>query len=773
MRLCKGLYQGPKNSKPACLASSFSRLLVSTVLSVSFVGGVGVTTAMAQETAGIEEIIVTAQRREQNLQDIPISISVFTSEQMEDLRINQPADLATYTPGLYVSTGIAGNPIFSLRGIGMNNNESNQNPAVTPYIDQVPLPSIAMMGFQMFDLERVEILKGPQGTLYGRNVTGGAINFITRKPSQEFDSSFSATYGRLNLIEIEAAVGGGLSDNLAGRLAVHSITRNGWQTLITGIQPGDVDSNNGEVDRQSARGSLLWTPSETFDLHFVLDYGKGDSETLGYKHAGTSLRTDPGVPCSYVTTGIRNEQECASFAIIRTGNGGEPVTGDLLAFSDPDEPPRTVFGNFTRGNIDDVRSWGISNTMNWILGRTVLTSVTGYRNMDRSFGFSNGVPFLLDDTFRELEIDVFTQELRLASDASWGKFQWVVGVYYGKDKIDDTILFDFRDHRLFSGLFNSTFYQKTRDLAVFGHLEYQLNDQFRLIGGLRFTDEDRFFRYSGSIVGPGPVPIPFFEDTVDASEPTGKLGVDWTPNQDMLVYFSISRGFKGPGFPATISFSEQQSAPFDTETLWAYELGMKSTLADGKLQLNAAAYYYDWKDFQATTAVDREGIRLIVLANAGDAEVYGVEAEVSWYATDEFILRAAVNIMEAEIKTGEFKGDTPVQSPSFSSMIMASWRPNTTFGSFQPFINVDYSYRSKIELALPNNIADAQSGYGLLGLRAGIVSADGQWEFSVWGRNLTNKLYLAQSFGGDSTFLSGRLVYADPRMYGATLRFTY
>lgn len=534
MRFCKGLNQEPKSSKPACQAISFSRILISTILSSLFVSGAVVTTAMAQQ-AEIEEIIVTAQRREQNLQDISISISVLTSEQLDELRIEQPADLAAFTPGMYVSTGINGDPIFALRGIGMNNNESNQNPAVTPYIDQVPLPSIAMMGFQMFDLERVEILKGPQGTLYGRNVTGGAINFITKKPTQEFDSSFSATYGRYKLIDIEAAVGGGLSENLSARLAVKSITRNGWQTLITGIQPGDVDSNNGEVERQAARGSLLWTPSDNFDLHFVADYGSSGSETLGYKHAGTSLRTDPGVPCSYVTTGIRNEEECASFAIIRTGNGGEPVTGELIAFSDPDEPPRTVFGNFTLGNLDDIDSWGISNTMNWSVGRAVLTSVTGYRSMDRSTGFSNGVPFLLDDTLREVEIDVFTQEVRLASDASWDKLQWTIGVYYGKDEIDDFIIFDFRDHRLFSGLFNSTFFQKTEDIAVFGHAEYQVSDKIRLIGGMRYTDEDRFFRYSGSIVGPGPVPIPLFEDSLSASEPTGKIGIDYTPNEDLLL----------------------------------------------------------------------------------------------------------------------------------------------------------------------------------------------------------------------------------------------
>ena len=765
MRLSVDPSQRQNNSKVAYLVAL-------TILSARFLSGGVVTAAMAAE-AGLEEIVVTAQRREQNLQDISISISVFSSEQLGNLRMNQPADLATYTPGMHVSKGIAGNPIFALRGIGMNNNESNQNPAVTPYIDQVPLPSIAMMGFQMFDLERVEILKGPQGTLYGRNVTGGAINFVTRKPSQEFDSSFSATYGRFELAEIEATVGGGLSANLAGRLAVHSITRNGWQTLITGIDPGPVDSNNGEVERQSVRGSILWTPSEDFELHLVADVGYGASETLGYKHAGTSLRTNPGVPCSYVTTGIRNEEECASFAIIRTGNGGVPVTGELIAFSDPDKPPRTVFGNFTLGNIDDVDSRGIGNTMNLNLGRTVFTSVTGVRNMERSTGFSNGVPFLLDDTFKDQEIDVITQELRLASDDSWDRLQWVLGFYYGKDEIDDRVIFDFRDHRLFSGLFDSNFFQETEDLAAFGHIEYQLNDAFRLIGGIRFTDEDRFFRYSGSIVGPGPVPLSFFADTVTASELTGKLGVDWTPSENMLFYFGASRGFKGPGFPATISFSPAQSAPFATETLNAYELGMKSTLANGKLQLSTAGYYYDWRDFQATTAVDRNGIRLIVLANAGDAQVYGVEAEATWHASDEFVLRAGVNLMEAEIQTGEFVGDTPVQSPSFSGTLMASYRPGVTMGKLRPFVDIDYNHRSRIELALANNIADAQSGYGLLGFRAGFESEDGKWEVSVWGRNLTDKLYLTQSFGGDSTFLSGRLVYADPRMYGATLRFSY
>ncbi|MDT8319380.1 MAG: TonB-dependent receptor [Xanthomonadales bacterium] len=721
--------------------------------------------------SALEEVIVTAQKREENLQDVSISISVLTADQLENFRIEQPADLANFTPGLSVTTGNSGDPIFALRGIGMNNGESNQNPSVTPYIDEVALPSIVMLGFQLFDLERVEVLKGPQGTLYGRNITGGAINFVTRKPTHEFDASVRANYGRFDLVELEAAVGGGVTDTLAVRLGAHSTTRDGWQNVLLGPDAGDLDSDNGAIDRQAVRGAVLWTPTENFDLTFTADLGLSKSEVLAYEHAGNVLQDGSGL-CSFPMTGIRNEEECASFAIRRDAVGGDPVTGEVEIVSDPDTGPRTTFGSFSFGNIDDVESWGLNNNMNWAFNNMVLTSVTGYRELDRETGGDNGSPFIVSDTFRAQEVDLFTQELRLSSDESWGDLRWVLGAYYSEDEISDFVLFNFRDHIDFSALFDSTFFQKTEDIAVFGHAEWQFDENWKLIGGLRYTDEDRFFRYSGFVEGGGPVPLPFFEDSVNATEVTGKLGLDYQPNEDYLFYGSISRGFKGPGFPATIAFSIPQILPFDTEELIAYEVGMKSTLANNSLVFNAAGYYYDWENLQATTAVTREGIRLIVLANAGNARVFGAEAEASWFPTSEFSLRVGVNLMDAEITSGEFDGDTPVQTPTFSSSLIATYEFSEPIANVRPFAQLDYSYRSEIELALANNVEE-QDGYGLLGLRAGVRSIDEKWEASLWVRNLTDKLYKGSQFGAGSTFLPSRIVYAEPRTYGASLSYNF
>ena len=721
----------------------------------------------------VDEVVVTAQRREQRVQEVAASITVLSGEQIDQLNIEQPADVATFTPGLVVTTGNDGNPVFALRGIGMNNGESNQNPSVTPYIDEVALPSIAMLGFQLFDLERVEVLKGPQGTLYGRNVTGGAINFVTRKPGQELEASARLDMGRFDLMQFDGAIGGGVTDDLSLRLAGNVTTRDGWQTLRLGPDHGDVDSSNGEVDRRAFRGSAYWAPSDAFDLTFVADYGSSASEVLGYEHAGNVLRDGSGL-CSYAATGIRNEEECASFAIRRESVGGDPVTGDVEVVADLDGDPRAVDASFSFGNKDDVESLGFSNTINVNMGRTVLTSVTGYRDFDREVGGDNGSPYVISDTYRTFDIELLTQELRLASDDSWDDLQWLIGAYFSNDKVDDLVLFNFRDHIAFSGLFDSHFFQETEDVALFGHAEWQMDERWRLVGGLRFTQEDRFFRYNGNVEGTGaPVPLDFFADSVDSEEVTGKIGVDYTPNDEWLIYGSVSRGFKAPGYPATIAFSVPQILPFESEELIAWEAGFKSTLAGGNLLLNSAAYYYDWNDLQATTAVDRAGIRLIVLANAGDARVYGVESEMTWFPTEELTLRAGVNVMDAEITSGEFTGDTPVQTPTFMANGIATYTPRVTIAGAEPFVQVDFSYRSEIELALANNAAEVQDGYGLLGLRAGLRSPDERWEASLWAENLTDELYKASSFGAGSTFLPGRIVYGPPRTYGVTLAYHY
>jgi len=733
-------------------------------------------TGSLAQSSTIDEIIVTAQKRAQSIQDVSVSIAAFTSESIRDLGINRPRDLARVTPGLVMNASAIAeaDPIFTLRGIGMNNPESNQNPSVTPYLDDIALPSHVMLGFQIFDVDRVEVLKGPQGTLYGRNTTGGAVKFISRKPTQETSVDLRLDYGEYNRLEFEGGIGGGLSETVSGRIAAMITRQDGWQDLRLGPESGPgVDTENGDIDRKSFRGALLWQPTSDFSALFSGDYGTDDSETLAFEHAGNLSRDGSGEFCSFATIGVRDETQCASFAQRRDANR-MPLTPEREVVSDTDGDARTVDASFTQGNEIDAESWGLSATLNWDLESFSITSVTGYREFEREQGGDNGSPFIVSDTFRDIAVDGFAQEIRLTSNESWGPLKWLAGAYYSEDSNDDFVFFDFRDHASFSADFDSTFAQETEDLAVFSQVELDLSERWRLIGGIRYTDENKSFRYGGNVRGSGPVPVADFREDIDTEEVSGKLGLDYTPSDDVLLYASFSRGFKGPGFPSTIAFSVPQLLPFESEILHAYELGFKSTLAGGRARLNAAAYYYDWMDFQAATAVDREGIRLIVLANAGDAEVFGAEAEFGWNPTDELSVSLGVNWMDAEIVSGEFDGDTPSHTPDLMlSGILRYDSTDLSIGGYFPFAQLDFNYQDDMQFIIANHPGATEDAYTLLNARIGVKSEDEKWEFAAWARNVTDKEYRSEVFGPGSGFLPGRIHYGAPRMLGISMNYAY
>ena len=740
--------------------------------------------AAAQNTAPksrpklLEEIVVTAQKREQGIQDVSVSVTAFSEDLLRSLGVGRPRDIAAFTPGLSMNASaiVESDPIFTLRGIGMNDVQTNQNPSVTPYVDNVALASHVMVGFQIFDVERVEVLKGPQGTLYGRNTTGGAIKFISNKPTQKFDFHASVNVGDLGRREFEVAVGGRLADTLSARFATKLTIRNGWQTLRLGPDSGaGVDESNGDVDRRSYRGSLFWEPSGNFNALLVADYAEDRSEVLAFEHAGNLLADDSGGMCSFGLIGVRDEVKCASFAIQRDSVGGNPVTLGRQVVQDQDGP-RTVGASFSQGNEIDMNSWGISPTLNWEFGRLTLTSVTSYRKFDRELGTDQGgTPFIISDNLRRMKIESFSQELRLSSNETWDRIKWVFGVYYSEDDNFDSADFNFRDHASFSALFNSTYTQDTKNIAFFGQAEWNITEDFRLIGGARYTDEDRKLSYGGTIAGGGPTPVASFTNEINTTEWTGKLGVDYTPNQDWLIYANVSRGFKGGGFPAAISFMPEELFPYESETLTALEGGFKATLADGRVRLNLALYYYDWKDFQASAATDRaNGVRVIVVTNAGDAEVLGLEAELAWQPTDDLSFQLGFNWMDAEIVSGEYDGQTPTHAPkiSYNGFFRYDFNSVNT-GSFIPFVQVDFSYTDDIQFILPNHPGATEEAYTIANLRFGVRSQNLRWEIAGWIHNLGDKLYRTEVFGPGSGFLPGRIHYGSPRLVGFSLNYTH
>jgi iron complex outermembrane recepter protein len=739
------------------------------------------------DDADLTEIVVTAQRRSENVQDVPAAIQVFTPQQLAELRIEQTGDLAAYTPGLIVSTSQFGDPVFSLRGVGMNNANTNQNPSVTEYINEVALPSVAMLGFQLFDLERVEVLKGPQGDLYGRNTTGGAINFITARPTQDFSSYVDVNYGNFNLTEIGAEIGGGVTDTLSVRLAGHAISRDGWQTDVASNNLGGyTESKNGSIERQAARFSALWTPSDNFTALFVGDASFDNSEVPAYKSMGyTNVNGTCAVP---LVAGFNGGKGCPVYAV-------PTPTGAQVAVADGSGDPTVAFGNNSYGNRNNVHLYGGSLKMDWTLDGMTLTSVTGGRKMDRSMGSSSGSPYIDQDMLRVEQLKTFSQEVRLASNGT-GPLQWLVGAYYSHDDDSDLSLYNYAQNYEVAPLnptpvlFNEDISQRTETEAVFAHAEYSFTNEWKVIAGIRETHEDIDYTYvSGVNVNFPPdyelTPVPYDHASMSSNGVSGKVGLNYQPSKDLLVYLNLSEGYKAGGFPGDIAFlpypaGQPASAylpSYSSEKLFAYELGLKSTLADGALILDSSVFYYDWRNMQASTEIPYgtppNVIEVFSLGNAGNAKIYGVDTDLTWRMTQELSLRAGLNLMDAKIVSGAYYDDTPVQSPRASTNVVLRYQAVQPLANVLPFAQVDYNYRSSVYFTLPNTQADHQGGYGLLGLRAGVKTTDGKWEWSGWARNLTNTVYLVDGFGAGSTFLADRHLYAEPRTFGLNIRYTY
>ncbi len=752
----------------------------------------------AEQKPLLEEVFVTAQYREERVQDVPISISAFGGEELRDLRINAPADLARITPGLFMNRSSVNQTDFefTLRGIGTHNASANQNPAIPLYVDGVSVPFNAMVGHVLFDMERVEVLKGPQGTLYGRNSTGGAINFISTRPGQERTGYFNFSYGERERVDLEGAVTLPVTDSFSLRFAGAVTQENGWQTIDTSAYARDTDPSfttyrrrNGDVDRTAIRVSALWEASESVENLLIVDLGNDDSQVYAFKHAGNQSVQNPSQMCSFVATGIRNDGECVSFAYDSRTAPRIPVhiagrdlfvqdpanRGELVTVWDPDPNPRTTIKNFSAGSQVDAQALGITNTLTWSPSRVNVTSVTGYRDFDRQSGYGQqGGPFITIGGEFDQQMEVFTQEFRIASDSSWDNIYWVAGLFFSDEEISNSNIQNLAENAAFSAIFNDRYVQQTDVLAAFGQFEWNMSDRWQLVAGARYTSEDRSFDWKGDMVGVAPQIVPTYNQKVSSDKPTWRVGVNYKPTDNMMWYANISTGFRGAGFPASIAFSEPQLYPFEEETLTAYETGIKSLLAGGQVQFNAAVYYYDFEDFQAQTAVEREGLRLIVLANAGNAEVLGTEVDVRWFATEELTLGVGANWMNAEIKSGDYKGQDMIRAPDVMLRGAARYEVAGLVGSgFSPFAQVDFSYNSEMNFILPNQIAASEGSYWLFNARVGMLLPNPQWEVSLWVENLADEVYKAEVFGPGSTFLPAGILYGPPRQIGATLKYQF
>lgn len=694
---------------------------------------------VASQALEIEEIVITAQKREQNLNDVGISVTAFTGDDISELGLTQPVDLAAQTPNLNINNTFQNSiPNVSIRGIGLNDYAVNNNPAAGIYIDEVYLVSPAMLTFQLFDVERVEVLKGPQGTLYGRNTTAGTVNFVSKKPSEEFEGYGSIDYGNFDLIAFEGAVSGEIAPGLTGRFALQTTQQGEGQQYNRA-----TGKHVGEVDRTSWRAMLNWQPSDDVDVLFNVHSGKDKSDTW-------LLKVDNAF----------TEEDDAFFP------------GDPMSSAGRDD------------NFMDIESEGAALTVNWdISDNLTLTSVTGYEDYSRQHVEDrDGSALIQLDAEYFNDINQISQEFRLTYTGD--NLVVIAGAFYENDEVSTRDRFDTSDLPFGFHSVGNEYTQEADSAALFLHTEWQFEDSWNLTAGLRYTDEEKEFRdaytffYFDALPSQGGTETAAFAPVTNNYEVTdvsGKIGLDYTGFEETLVYASISKGFKSGNFQGQLAFDPSNLTGFDEENVIAYEVGFKSLLLDNSLQLNGAAFMYDYEGIQIYGPLfDSVVGPLFGIDNAGDAEVMGAEIDFLWRATESLDIRMGLGLLDTEVTDsvlpGVAEGSELPNSPelNFNANIKYTW---VIGDNLHADIMFDTSYKDDVTYDIVRAPEEAkEEGYWLTNLRLGVSAADGEWGVHLWGKNIADEVYRTQVL--TSTVGFGQS-YGLPRTYGVTVDYNW
>ena len=649
----------------------------------------GTAGAPAQQTArddvGIGEIVVTAQRRAESINRVGISVQALESETLQELRVQNVRDLAAVVPSFTVAQSYQGVPTYTLRGIGFNSINLSAQSTVGTYVDEVAYAYPIMNTGPLIDIERVEVLKGPQGTLYGRNTTAGLINFVTGKPSEDASGAMSVDVGNYETFNVGGYVTGPIAEGIQARIGYRvDLSNDGWQ--ISNSRPNE---RLGRVKRYGLRGSLALQPGP-FEIDLSATYWVNKSDTVAGQAIGFTPATTPGGGGS-------------------ASNFNAPGAAAYIAANRPTSGSQADWAPYARRSSDIGRGAGLKDPLaenNYFLGlkgriqlevadSVRVVSLTSYNEFDRDATFDwSGIPNEVLIQEADGRIKSFGQELRVEGDGPG--YNWLVGGYYAKDKIADTnrtllgenansALIRFATSQLINTPINTFGYTladaattfrtyrdegsfDTRTWSIFANGDYAFSDLIKLTLGARYTQDLQKFTgcsrdFNGSMVTninlfnrglyqrlfnpTGPLAAPIGLNECNTFDPaTNRFGVvnsrleednfawrgslDITPNSTTLIYASISRGYKSGTSPINAASNARQNLPARQEQLTAYEIGAKLGLLDRKVQLNLAGFYYDYKDKQISAYfADPIYTALARLDNIPKSEAYGVEGELT------------------------------------------------------------------------------------------------------------------------------------------------
>ncbi|WP_291061528.1 TonB-dependent receptor [Hyphomonas sp.] len=716
--------------------------------------------AVAQEDAATEDaervydaVIVTAQKRAQDIVDVGATINAIGAGDIQERRIEQVTDFVNQLANVDVkdnSPGIL--PVISIRGVGLNDFSATNNPAAGVYVDEVYLSSLALLNTDFFDLERLEALRGPQGTLYGRNSTAGAINIISARPNFDGPSGrVAAGYGNYQTADLEAAFNAPVSDTLAVRLSGKYINQ-GEGFFYDTSENSDV----GQRDVLLGRFQALWTPTSNFQALFKLE--------------GQRVRSEVGAG--------------EFFGALPNGSAvcpGSPQCTDFLGYSDPDTDPYR--GDWSVDPAYDVDQIAATLRLEADLGGVTVTSITGYLDFERQWGAeTDGGPFRQTDFIETDDIQQFSQEVRLSGEA--GKAAWIAGVFYSTDDVVGQYDGNLQD------LFNTTYLtlwdQTSTSAAVFGNVDYALTDTLTLVAGLRYTSEEKSNRGSDMdlvSLAPGsglslapfgtpPLTLASINDTIDDTNWSWKLGANWTPADDSLIYASISQGTKSGGFFSGVATNSGQLQPYDPETLLAYEVGAKRRA--GAYDLSGSVFYYDYQDVQTFIRDDSGGLPIQRLGNVDEATIFGADLTASFRpaSLQGLTLSASLGLLDTEL--GAFTSSAGL-IPAGKELPNAPEVSGTLGAEYEHSVSSDWTLRLQGEgryadAMFNDSLNDpliASDAYWTYNGRIILSNVDG-WSVSLWGRNLADERYVTQ--GVNNLALGyGYRVYGAPRTYGVSV----
>ena len=707
-------------------------------------------------SAVLEEITVTAQKREQNMQDVGISVSAFSGDQLDELGFTNTVDIVTQVPSLQLTQFHPSITVFNIRGISQNDFGDQLEAPVAVYVDDAYIGAMGAIHGGLFDMERVEVLRGPQGTLFGRNATGGLVHFISRKPTEELEGYVSLTVAEYDQVKLEGAISGPITSGISGRLSVMTDRHDG-------ILENRVGEDLREADRYSLRGQLSFAIGDAGALDLKLQYS--DYDELGNAYDLVNAAPDA--------------QGGLGRAIASDENFWGTCDGcGLTPFVEPDNDGLT--GSFDQEGYFEREVTGLNANFSWNFDSFTLTSVSDYLAMDKDYkedADSSPLTFFEFDTTQEY--DQFSQELRLNGDTD--DFRWVAGIYYLDMETDNTsgIVIEGAYLGAPAGLIPSgvSYGLESDSWAVFGQVEYDISPAWTVLAGLRYTEDRReidstfidFLNTDGT-------PIDFNTSTSSLAKQewenySAKIELDWRPSENWLTYISVTRGHKAGNFAQPVFATTFKLLPHDEEELTAYEIGFKSDLADGAIRLNASAFYYDYSDYQAFSL---QGLEQAIFNK--DAELKGAEVELTWVtAIDglEFLFGASVLEGEAEdivLPDGTVSNREMPQTPDISVNGLARYSWSGFGGTFS--VQADATYNDGSYFSIFNGPEELEESYTLVNANVSYTSGGEHWRLTGFVRNLTDQKYRVYNLDVSAIGIIQN-TWAAPRWFGATLDYRF